>query len=144
MRQPLYLMTIASCLILSGMFFNRGQIIPAVLAGGAALFYLFRLFWGGRNAPATDETGQPVPEDESRAEIRERLAAKRRLYEGNSKKFSLVAVAIALGGMVAMLAGNSALAIALLIGTLPFVVLVFRNGKAVRMIDDGLGTRAKR
>lgn len=67
-----------------------------------------------------------------------------RLYEGNSKKFSLVAVAIALGGMVAMLAGNSALAIALLIGTLPFVVLVFRNGKAVRMIDDGLGARTKR
>lgn len=139
MRQPLYLMTIASCLILSGMFFNRGQMIPAVLAGGAALFYLFRLFWGGRTAPATTADGEPVPQDESTSEVRERLEAKRRLYEGNSKKFSLVAVAIALGGMVAMLAGNSALAIALLIGTLPFVILVFRNGKAVRMIDDAFG-----
>lgn len=143
MRYPLYLLTIASCLLLVGLFYNRGATVAAVIAGAAALFYIVRLVMAGRDSsapePVSDVEGQAP--SAQRAEAITRLQTRRKAYNENRAKLTLVVIVVAVVGMAVWFSGNPAFASAISIANLPLLWLVWRNSKAIRMIDDGLRGR---
>ena len=144
MRYPLYLTTIASCLVLVGLFYDRGSYWAAAIAGAAGIFYAWRLLAAARQPRPTPAESDSVagPPSAERARLIASLQARRKAYDGNRARLTLIAIAIGLTGLTVWIAGNGAFASAISIINLPVLWLVWRNSKAIRIIDQGLAGRA--
>lgn len=140
MRTPVYLIAIASCLVLSGLLASRENWLGMVLVLGAAIAYSVRLVMLSRaEGKARAETARgPVArstaeQEQLKAELREMRTA----YERNRRGMLLIAVVI--GGLAVIAWGwNPAFALALVLFAIPPLVLAWKNAKAVRRIDEGL------
>ena len=140
MRTPVYLIAIASCLVLSWLFATRENWIgfALVLIGAAA--YSVRLVTTSRRARREAVEAARGPRARTSAEqqaLKEELSQMREAYERNRRVMLLLSVLV--GGLATVAwAWNPAFALALLLLAIPAVVLMWRNAKAVRRIDEGL------
>lgn len=140
MRTPVYLIAIASCLVLSWLFATRENWIgfALVLIGAAA--YSVRLVTTSRRARREAVEAARGPKARTSAEqqaLKEELSQMREAYERNRRVMLLLAVLI--GGLATVAwTMNPAFALALLLLAIPAVVLMWRNARAVRRIDEGL------
>lgn len=140
MRVPVFLIAIASCLVLSWLFAGRENWLGMVLVLLAAVVYGVRLVTATRatrraEAEAADgPVARTSKEQESlKAELREMRAA----YERNRRLMLLISVVV--GGIaVVAWSWNPAFALALVLFAIPPLLLAWKNSKAVRRIDDGL------
>lgn len=140
MRTPVYLIAIASCLVLSGLLASRENWLGTVLVLGAAIAYSVRLVLLSRaEARVQAETARgPVAATSAEQEqLKSELRDMRAAYERNRRGMLLLAVVI--GGLAVVAWGwNPAFALALVLFAIPPLVLAWKNAKAVRKIDDGL------
>lgn len=140
MRAPVYLIGIASCLVLSWILGQRENWLGLVLVLLAALAYTVRLVTttrAARREAVERATGPRVRSSAEQEELKAELRGMREAYERNRRVLLLIAVVIA-GVAAVVWSRNEAFALALLLFTLPALVLAWRNGSAVRRIDDGL------
>lgn len=140
MRIPVFLIAIASCLVLSWLLASRENWLGMVLVLLAAVVYAVRLVTATRATrreeaeAATGPVARTSKEQESlKAELREMRAA----YERNRRFMLLISVIV--GGVAVVAWGwNPAFALALVLFAIPPLLLAWKNSKAVRRIDEGL------
>lgn len=140
MRTPVYLIAIASCLVLSWLFASRENWIGFALVLVGAIAYAVRLVTTSRRARRDAVAAARGPKARTSAEqeaLKEELAEMREAYERNRRVMLLITVLV--GGLATVAwAWNPAFALALLLLALPAVVLMWRNARAVHRIDEGL------
>lgn len=144
MRTPIYLLTIASCIVLGGFFAARGQWIPLALVSTVAVIYLVRLVTKGREQRRLeiDEAKALTVDNRSEQEnLKAELREAREAYERNRRVLILITVMLAGGAAIAW-SWNPLFALAVLTFALPPLYLIWRNSTAIRMIDDGLSRAA--
>jgi len=142
MRIPVFLIAIASCLVLSWLLASRENWLGMVLVLLAAVVYAVRLVTATRAArreeveAAAGPVARTSKEQESlKAELREMRAA----YERNRRFMLLISVIV--GGVAVVAWGwNPAFALALVLFAIPPLLLAWKNSRAVRKIDEGLAT----
>jgi hypothetical protein len=142
MRTPVYLIAIASCLVLSWLFASRENWIGFALVLVGAVAYTVRLITTSRSARRQAVEAARGPKARSSAEqeaLKAELGEMRAAYERNRRVMLLIAVFV--GGLATVAwSWNPAFALALLLFAIPALVLAWRNSRAVRRIDEGLST----
>lgn len=119
---------------------TRGQYWICVLIGGLAAYYLFKLLMSRRKSSNTEtSTAKNVSPDssESRNKLIDELRKSCETYRKNREKLIRIAVLI----LITAVAGcfyKVTFGIAVSIFSLPVFYLIYRNTKAIRMIDNGL------
>lgn len=142
MRTPVYLIAIASCLVLSWLFASRENWLGMGLVLVAAVVYGVRLVLtsrADRKASAEAAHGPKAATSAEQEQLKTELGEMREAYERSRRVMLLLTVIIA--GLAAVAwPWNPALALALLIFSIPTLVLAWRNTKAIRKIDGGLSS----
>lgn len=142
MRTPIYLIAIASCLVLSWLFASRENWIGFALVLIGAIAYSVRLVTVSRTvrkAAVEAARGPKVRTSAEQEALKSELVQMRDAYERNRRVMLLIAVLV--GGLATVAwAWNPAFALALLIFAIPALLLAWRNTKAVRRIDEGLSS----
>lgn len=140
MRLPVFLIAIASCLVLSVLFAGRENWLGMVLVLVAAVAYTVRLVTvmrTTRREEAEAARGHVARSSAEQEQLKSELREMRAAYERNRRRMLLIAVAI--GGIaVVAWSWNPPFALALVLFAIPPLVLTWKNGKAVRKIDEGL------
>lgn len=142
MRTPVYLIAIASCLVLSALFVARENWLGMVLVLVGAVAYTVRLVTTSRaeaKAQAEAARGPVARTTAEQTELKTELGEMRTAYDRNRKSMLLIAVVIAGAATVAW-SWNPLFALALVLFAIPFLVLSRRSMKAIRKIDAGLST----
>lgn len=140
MRVPVHLLSIASCLVLSGLFASRENWLGMVLVLLAAVAYAVRLVMTTRSdarARAEAARGPVAATSAEQEQLKAELREMREAYERMRRRMLLVAVLVA-GIAVISWGWNPPFALALVLFAIPPLVLAWRNARAVRTIDDGL------
>lgn len=140
MRVPVYLIAIASCLVLSALFASRENWLGLVLVILAAIAYSVRLVTTTRAARRAEVEAARGPVARTSAEqeqLKSELREMREAYERNRRWMLLIAMVVA-GLAVVAWSWNPAFALALMLFAIPPLVLAWRNTTAVRKIDAGL------
>lgn len=142
MRTPIYLIAIASCLVLSWLFASRENWIGFALVLIGAIAYSARLITVSRTerkAAVEAARGPKVHTSAEQEALTSELGQMRAAYERNRRVMLLIAVLV--GGLATVAwAWNPAFALALLIFAIPALALAWRNTRAVRRIDEGLSS----
>lgn len=142
MRVPVYLIAIASCLVLSALFASRENWLGMVLVVLAAIAYAVRMVTvsrAQRSAEAEAARGPVAATSAEQEALKSELREMRTAYERNRRGMLLIAVVV--GGLaVVAWSWNPAFALALVLFTIPPLALAWKNSKAVRKIDEGLST----
>ncbi|APX33597.1 hypothetical protein BH708_13735 [Brachybacterium sp. P6-10-X1] len=140
MRTPVYLIAIASCLVLSWLFASRENWLGMGLVLVAAVVYGVRLVItsrADRTASAEAARGPKAATSAEQEQLKAELGEMREAYERSRRVMLLLTVIIA--GLAAVAwPWNPALALALLIFSIPTLVLAWRRTTAIRKIDAGL------
>ncbi|MBP2380906.1 hypothetical protein [Brachybacterium sacelli] len=142
MRTPVYLIAIGSCLVLSWLFASRENWLGFALVLVAAVAYAARLVIttrADRRASAEAARGPRAETSAEQAQLKAELSEMREAYERSRRVMLLLTVIIA--GLAAVAwPWNPALALALLIFSVPTLVLAWRSTRAIRKIDGGLAS----
>lgn len=142
MRTPVYLIAIASCLVLSWLFASRENWIGFALVLIGAIAYSVRLVTVSRTErrAAVDAARGPTARTSAEQEaLKAELGQMREAYERSRRVMLLISVVI--GGLATVAwAWNPAFALALLLFAIPALVLAWRSTRAVRRIDEGLAS----
>lgn len=142
MRTPLYLIGIASCVVLAGLFASRENWLGLVLVLGAAVAYAIRLVVATRadnTARAAAARGPVARTTAEQTALKAELGEMRAAYDRNRKLMLVLAVAIA-GPAVVAWSWNPAFALALALFSIPFLALAWRSSRAIRTIDGRLSS----
>lgn len=140
MRTPVYLIAIASCLVLSWLLAERENWLGVALVLIGAVAYGVRLVTTTRAESRARAEAAKGPRARTTAEqeaLKAELGDMRAAYERNRRIMLLIAVVIAGLATVAW-SWNPAFALALLLFTIPFLLIARRGTRAVRRIDDGI------
>lgn len=140
MRVPVYLIAIASCLVLSGLMAGRENWLGMTLVLLAALAYSVRLVTitrRERRAQAEAARGPKARTTAEQAALVSELRQMREHYDRIRRWMLLIAMMVA--GLAALAwTWNPAFALALVLFSIPPLVLAWKNSRAVRKIDEGL------
>lgn len=140
MRIPVFLLAIASCLVLSWLFASRENWLGMVLVLLAAVAYAVRLVSATRatRREEVEAADGPVATTSTEQEaLKTELREMRGTYERNRRLMLLISVLVG-GVAVAAWSWNPAFALALVLFAIPPLLLAWRNTTAVRKIDQGL------
>jgi Ca2+/Na+ antiporter len=142
MRIPVFLIAIASCLVLSWLLASRENWLGMVLVLLAAVVYAVRLVTATRATRREEAEAAAGPvarsskeQETLKAELREMRAA----YERNRRFMLLISVVVG-GVAVVAWSWNPAFALAMVLFAIPPLLLAWKNSRAVRKIDEGLAT----
>ena len=140
MRLPVFLIAIASCIVLSALFASRENWLGMVLAIATAIAYTVRAITVGRaerKAQAETARGPVARSSAEQEQLKSELREMRATYERNRRGMLLITVVI--GGLAVIAwSWNPAFALALVLFAIPPLVLAWKNSTAVRQIDEGL------
>ena len=140
MRVPVYLIAIASCLVLSALLASRENWLGMALVLLAAIAYAVRMVMVSRTTRREEAEAARGPVAATAAEqetLKAELREMRTAYERNRRWMLLIAVVIGGLAMVAW-SWNPAFALALVLFAIAPMVLAWKNSTAVRKIDEGL------
>ncbi len=142
MRIPVFLIAIASCLVLSWLLASRENWLGMVLVLLAAVVYAVRLVTATRAArrEEVEAAAGPVARTSKEQEaLKTELREMRAAYERNRRFMLLISVIVG-GVAVVAWSWNPAFALALVLFAIPPLLLAWKNSRAVRKIDEGLAT----
>lgn len=141
MRQPIFLLTALSCMVISAGFFSRENIVIGLVTAGVGVFYIARVVLearGQRQQVAESET-QPVPTNTETAELRAELELVLQQSRGRMKFTRSLCILLAGIAALAFIAFDN---LALALGICPFAIgagfLFYRNAQAVQLLETNL------
>lgn len=140
MRSPLYIIGIASCLVLAGLFASRENWLGLVLVLLAAVVYSIRLVTTSRaenRARAEAARGPVARTTAEQTALKAELGEMRAAYDRHRKMMLLLTVVVA-GAAVIIWSWNPALALAATLLAIPSLVLSWKASRAIHKIDDRL------
>lgn len=141
MRQPIFLLTALSCMVISAGFFSRGNLVVGLITAGVGVFYIARVVLGARTQrqQATGREAQPVPTDAETAELRAELETVLQQSRGRMKFTRSLCILLAGIAALAFIAFDN---LALALGICPFAIgagyLFYRNAQAVQLLEANL------